>query len=351
METFAAKVKAIAETTDKGVVRKPEDLNVMVAATFIHSSVEAFRIPAITLYNQLQIDHDCMHWMDILENFVDNCTSLDGDDRWPPTKAVQKSGDTATGTSEDSKKDGCVAHIHALQKQLKETKEKLAKRNSNSSNRTQSTGTSNNRSCFRCGSKDHLIKDCPQSASSSATKPNPKTIPPKEGEKHTKLIDDVLHKWCSKCDENGLWRAVDRGGHYTSEHKTREQLQKARESRREAVKVAIETVSEEEASEDEDSVESFCRPVGKLSFTSIMIGKEKHGTPSENIESVIDMFGDSDATVEEMTGRHIEEKPMKQVNAPKPLVLGDESLDSEFENEESKESAGFNQLPRRSSCI
>ncbi len=121
--------------------------------------------------------------------------------------------------------------------------------------------------CFNCGELGHMIKDCPKPIDESAiaarkkiiygdsnrrgkydkktsTKSNndkdkkddkgdkdsksscpknPKRQPPKTGESHEKEIDGETLSWCGKC---GRW-----GNHKTADHKTKEELQKAKENK------------------------------------------------------------------------------------------------------------------------
>ena len=56
IETFSIKVMDIADRLDQGVTYKPPDLSILVAEKFIHSSVEAFRIPALNFYDTLTQD-------------------------------------------------------------------------------------------------------------------------------------------------------------------------------------------------------------------------------------------------------------------------------------------------------
>ena len=68
--------------------------------------------------------------------------------------------------------------------------------------------------CFKCGADDHFKKDCPKlkenkenddgkgsggdKGDSGDKKKNPRYIPPKDGEPHTKTINGEEGKYCKK---------------------------------------------------------------------------------------------------------------------------------------------------------
>ena len=84
--------------------------------------------------------------------------------------------------------------------------------------------TSGGRKCFRCGSPDHLIKDCDQpdarGTSKKALAEWRKEDPGPNGP-FEKIVDGATCKWCSKCRwGKGLWMMGSRA-HTTAEHRTR----------------------------------------------------------------------------------------------------------------------------------
>ena len=84
------------------------------------------------------------------------------------------------------------------------------------------------RNCFKCGSPDHIKKDCPQKnggssnggSSSRPQLPEWRKKAPGSEEAKTKTVDGVVHKWCEKCRfGKGMWTAGDRA-HSTEEHRS-----------------------------------------------------------------------------------------------------------------------------------
>ena len=60
--------------------------------------------------------------------------------------------------------------------------------------------------CFRCGSTDHQIRDCPEKSNTSESnknntgKKNWKRVPPKDGETESKKVGKRTFYWCARCN-------------------------------------------------------------------------------------------------------------------------------------------------------
>ena len=71
------------------------------------------------------------------------------------------------------------------------------------------------RKCHNCGEEGHWANNCPKKKSTSGptptcskpqgqkpsgkTDPRWRSVPPKEGESQTKVVDGITFKWCAKC--------------------------------------------------------------------------------------------------------------------------------------------------------
>ena len=74
-------------------------------------------------------------------------------------------------------------------------------------------GGKGKRKCFKCGSEDHLAKDCPKPKGKDPGKQ--RLPPPKNGEPHTKEVNGKTLMWCSKCWKGkGSWNR----SHLTKDH-------------------------------------------------------------------------------------------------------------------------------------
>lgn len=91
-----------------------------------------------------------------------------------------------------------------------------------------SGNSGNKHKCFRCGSENHILKDCPEKDQGGGDKKNSKLPPieewckkkPVSGESQEKVVNGVTYKYCSKCLKGeGLW-TIGKNSHPTSEHKS-----------------------------------------------------------------------------------------------------------------------------------
>lgn len=67
IELFSQKFRDVAHRLDQVISYKPADLPVLVAEKYIHCSVEAFRIPALTIYDEVSKDTTAYTHINIIE--------------------------------------------------------------------------------------------------------------------------------------------------------------------------------------------------------------------------------------------------------------------------------------------
>ena len=82
IETFSIKVMDIADRLNEGVTYKPPDLAILVAEKFIQSSVEAFRIPALNIYDTLTQNPTSYSYQEVLEFHCEKFRVLRGAQLW-----------------------------------------------------------------------------------------------------------------------------------------------------------------------------------------------------------------------------------------------------------------------------
>ena len=232
IETFSIKVKDIADRLDQGVTYKPPDLAILVAEKFIQSSVEAFRIPALNIYDTLTQNPTSYSYQEVLEFHCEKFCILRGAQQWPPFQRQ---------TEEKALK---------LQRKTGNSNRNNNNNNNNSYNASNSSGNnsnSNNNSdwkknkvCFDCNQRGHVKGDpeCPKEqerrqqdgetkANDSQSRQNSKTsfrkIAPKPGQPEEKTVNGVKFKLCATC---GFWSKT----HGTAEHQAKGKITMAKTS-------------------------------------------------------------------------------------------------------------------------
>lgn len=162
----------------EGTGGAPRDLASLVAVTFIDSDVLPFNIEAMRMHNLVDKDPKAMAWQDIVEENKEKYRSLVSQSLWTP-KDVPQPKDNVPGY--------------------------FAKR-----------------TCHRCGSEDHLVRDCDEPPAPNEknrgerdTKPAHWTrVGPKNGEALTKSVAGSSYSWCARCRR---WQTGSKQ-HETSQH-------------------------------------------------------------------------------------------------------------------------------------
>lgn len=164
---------------------------------------------------------DRIHFRDLLEDAKEKYTNLQH--LW--------------GKSSQSKEQALLSQVKALQAKLDKVDQQLKAQPSENKPKGK-------RACFNCGSEDHLANQCdkPKKANNntnngtqnkgkgtkSANSGTPgKWAKPKDGEPTEKEIDGEMRYYCTKCNNGkGRWTK----NHKTDGHKTKEQLDAAKET-------------------------------------------------------------------------------------------------------------------------
>ena len=187
-----------------------EDLMHLIAKAFVRGSQETFRVQAQQMYSQV-LSGTCelspaAYVMQLVAFYHGLVQSAD----YEPANVGKE--------DEDSKIQAMLAAMTARIEQL-------------TLGGAQSGGAGNSgggRACFRCGSKDHLIRDCDQPDTRGDNRgSSKKEIPawrkedPGPNGPFEKIVDGETCKWCAKCRWNkGLWMMGSKA-HTTSEHRGR----------------------------------------------------------------------------------------------------------------------------------
>jgi len=196
------KITQIAREIE-GSGQPPHDLLHLVSKPYTKGTDEHFKTHALNIYNKVKTGELKMTWPQVVEQHNLYYQDLVQSKEYGPAKG---------GKDPDS---SIHAMIGAIDRKLEMMKE------SGEGSRGKSGG-SNKRTCFNCGSAEHLIANCP-TRKNKETDRNWRTVPPdsSKGESKQKVIDGVTYKWCGKCRSNkGLWSGGDKA-HFTSEHRGR----------------------------------------------------------------------------------------------------------------------------------
>jgi Zinc knuckle len=216
-------VSFVQKVSDKcrtiaGTGAAPPDLATMVAALFLNADVRAFDNLAITIHDQVERGPPSHDWEWVCQELTRKYLSLKGQSLWAPAEGVPRRAEALVG-------------------QLTMVQAPPAYGGG-----TRTTG----RTCYTCGSPDHLQAACPRRMSGRQSGRGGRgrgtgggtggvNSRPRDGEPQTKHVDGVKWSYCGTC---GRWT---KGGkaHLTSEHVRRENVGVATEVTTSSANVAV----------------------------------------------------------------------------------------------------------------
>ena len=194
----------------------PDDLMFLVTKPYTTGTQETFRTFAQQVYTSVVDGAFKGTYIDVVHKMNNFYQNLVQSDDYEPAKGGKKDTDTSI-------LQGMISRFSSQMDKLQVSK---------SGGGSSSTGGSGNngksRKCFKCGSEDHLLKDCPQKDQQGSQSSGNKLPPidewrkkkPATGESHTKTVEGKIYKWCDKCLKGtGLW-TVGSKSHLTAGHKT-----------------------------------------------------------------------------------------------------------------------------------
>ena len=164
---------------------------------------------------------DRIHFSDLLEEAKEMFTNLQ--EKWGATPAKPK-------------EDAMMAQLKAMTAKVDKITNQLKGKPTPAETTQGGGGSGRARRCFKCGSLDHIKKDCPKESNPDGKNEGGggnncknKWPPPKDGEPHQKTVNGKTWKWCQKCaNGQGRWNLT----HKTAAHKDgfrREQNQKKKD--------------------------------------------------------------------------------------------------------------------------
>ena len=203
----------------------PTDLMNLISKPYTKGTVQAFQTHALQIHTQVMLGTYGNTWEQMVAQHNLMYQDLVQSGEYPP----------ATGKKDqDDSIQGLLAKIDKLTKIVNNNGNNGKKSGGGSSNNNNNNNNNNKRTCYECGSEDHLVKDCPKK---KKDKKNWRHVPPnsKKGEGKTKTVDGTTYKWCGKCRRNkGWWTSGDKL-HSTEEHKSKkdQETPKKKESQEE----------------------------------------------------------------------------------------------------------------------
>ena len=215
VSALTEKVSELAREIE-GSGTPPSDLKNLVSKPYTKGTVEAFKTHALGIHMSVMRGTHAGSWQSVVTEHNAVYQDLVQSEEYPPANGGKK--------DQDDKIQGLVAKV---------VDQKLSHLKSSGGG---SGGNGKARACFKCGSTEHLIKDCPKndskggsnkkSGSSDSKKDEERDwrhIPPnpKKGESKEKTIEGKKYKWCGKCRKNkGLW-TTGKYLHSTEEHRSK----------------------------------------------------------------------------------------------------------------------------------
>ena len=194
-----------------GLGKPPTDLKNLILKPYTKGMVDEFKQHALTVHTTVMRGTHASTWQEMVAEHNVMYQDLVQLGDYPPAK----------GGKQDQDKT-----IQALiAKTINQHLQRWENKNTNGGNG--GDGKSNKkRACFKCGSFDHLLKDCPNNKEEGKSKDgdgkttNWRHLPPdsSKGEKKEKTVSGKTYKWCGKCRNNkGLW-TTGKSLHSTSKH-------------------------------------------------------------------------------------------------------------------------------------
>ena len=142
-----------------------------------------------------------LNYVNILKFSTKTYNDLLKDQKWPPAQSPTDSANKALATLNHlTTPDAFASSVLALVQKKMEGKGKK------------------DRTCFICGSTDHLAKDCPQkktpdsapsATSDNKKKKNWKRVPPEDSETETKKVGKRTFYWCAECNRWSTTHSTD----------------------------------------------------------------------------------------------------------------------------------------------
>ncbi len=176
-ENVAKLTKIVTEKARQivGSGNPPPDLKHLISKPFTTGTNQYFKIHALNIHNKV-INHDyCKSWEQMLHEHRHTYQDLVQHSDNEPAKGVKDQDDT----------------MHAMIGKLDQKLEALKNGGSNRSE--------GGRRCYKYGSNNHIMLDCPESGNKKDT--NPCFIPPNSTKREPKeqVVDGVKQMWCGKC--------------------------------------------------------------------------------------------------------------------------------------------------------
>lgn len=179
----------------------PADLHNLISKPYTTGTEETFRTYALGIHGKVMTGEYMRSWEQMVQSYNLFYQELLQADDYPPAKGSKDQDDA----------------IHGLiAKAIDRKLEMMKPQAGNNSDPSQQKGK---RTCFECGSEEHLVRDCPRKKNGAER--NWRVVPPNtsRGDSKEKIIDGITYKWCGKCRSGkGFWNGGDKA-HFTHEHR------------------------------------------------------------------------------------------------------------------------------------
>jgi hypothetical protein len=194
------------EITGSG--REPNDLLQLVSRPYTKGTAKMFESNALTLHSRVLNGTSTDSWEKLVAEHSTFYQDLVQAKDYPPAEGGKE--------DEDSKIQGLIA------KAFNDNMGKLIRHSKEGNNGGGNGGGSGyqKRKCFRCGSEDHIIKNCTVTKDKSAK--DWRSVPPdtSKNEPKEKTVEGVIYKWCGRCrGGRGSWNSAG-AAHFTADHRS-----------------------------------------------------------------------------------------------------------------------------------